>query len=315
MTENLNNTPPDYNFKDEPHVNPSVAAILALIFVFILYQFGGGLLHILIFGFDLKEANMNAFRLFTMGGQILFILAPTIIIANAVYQNKVSEVLRIKIPNWKEIIIFILGLALFVPFLQNFIIFQSYIIQELAELSSFFSTLKIFFDEMDKLLASTYGDILSTTSVLEMILVVLVVAVTPAFCEEFFFRGFVQKSFEYSIKPFWAIIISSTVFSLYHFNPYGFFALVILAGYFGFSAYISKSIFIPILLHFLNNLFSIIAYFIEGEDELLINSAVSFDEFQANLFSLVAFTFLIILFLFFVKKYYYKFTNKIEEAS
>lgn len=314
MTEKDNNFNPSENpIKNQPIMSPAAAAILSLIFIFILYQFGGGLLHILIFGFDLKDANMNAVRLFTAAGQILFILAPTLLIANAVYPD-ISKILRIKVPNWKEIGIFIFGLILFFPFLQNYIVVQNFLVQKLAEISSFFETIKTFLDEMDKLLAGMYGDILSTTSIFEMILVVLVVAVTPAICEEIFFRGFVQKSFELSIKPFWAMLISSMVFSLYHFNPYGFVALVFLAMYLGFSANLSNSIVIPIILHFLNNLISIVIYFTEGESELLINTAVTIEEFESNLLSLFLLTISIFIFLFLVKKYYYLITNKKEEV-
>ena len=309
MTEENNNKfPPKYNLETEPTMSPTKAAVYSLFIVFFLYQFGGGMLHLLIFGFDLNDANMNAFRLFTAAGQILLILAPALILAKVVYID-VTPILRVKMPHWKEIAIFILGLVIVIPLLQNFILVQNYIIQQLADVSTFFESVKLFFDEMDQHLVSTYGNILSASSIFEMILIVLVVAVVPGVCEEVFFRGFVQKSFEFSIKPFWAIFITSLAFSLYHFNPYGLLALLILAMYFGFSVYLSNSILIPILLHFLNNLFSIIVYFIWGAEELTNTVIITPEEFEFNLISLIFLTIILFLFLFYVKKYYYKFIN------
>ena len=150
---------------------------------------------------------------------------------------------------------------------------------------------------MDKLLANSYEGILSAGSIFEMIFIVLVVAVVPGVCEEVFFRGFIQKSFELSIKPFWAIFISSLAFSLYHFNPYGLLALLILAMYFGFSVYLSNSIVIPMILHFLNNLFSIIVYFIWGAEELTNTAIITYEEFEFNIISLILLSILFFLFL------------------
>jgi len=304
---------PQYNLETEPTMSPAKAAVYSLFIVFFLYQFGGGMLHLLIFGFDLKDANMNAFRLFTAAGQILLILAPALILAKVVYID-VTPILRVKMPHWKEIAVFVLGLVIVIPLLQNFIYVQNYIIQQLAEISTSFESIKLFFDEMDQHLVNTYGDILSASSIFEMILIVLVVAVVPGVCEEVFFRGFVQKSFELSIKPFWAIFITSLAFSLYHFNPYGLLALLILAMYFGFSVYLSNSIMIPILLHFLNNLFSIVVYFIWGEEELTNAVIIKPEEFEFNLISLIFLSIIFFLFLFYVKKHYYKFNNIYKEA-
>ena len=182
MTEN-NKFTPQYDPETEPIMSPSKAAIYSLLLVFFLYQFGGGLLHLLIFGIDLKDANMNAFRLFTAAGQILFILAPALILAKMVYAD-VTPILRVQLPHWREVAVFILGLVIIIPLLQNFIYVQNYLVQKLAEVSNLFESIKIFFDDMDKLLANSYEGILSAGSIFEMIFIVLVVAVVPGVCEE-----------------------------------------------------------------------------------------------------------------------------------
>lgn len=298
---NLNNL--DFN----PTMHPAKAALYGLFIVFFLFQFGGGLLYLLIFGADLTSANVNALRLFNVGGQILFILAPAIILAKLVYVENISTILRTKIPNVKEIGVFVLGLVILLPLLQSFLYVQNYIFQQLAQSFSFFESIKSFADSLDKLMEGTYGLMLGADSIFEMIFVILVVSVTPAICEEVFFRGFTQKSFEYSLKPFWAILITSFAFALYHFNPYGLFALTMLAAYLGFSAYLSNSILIPIILHFLNNFISVVSYFVWGSDELMNTSMVKPEEFTTHLFSFVLLSTLFFLFLFYIKKNYNKY--------
>ncbi len=299
--DNLNNT----NFN--PTTPPAKAALFGLLIVFLLFQLGGGLLYIVIFGTDLSTANVNALRLFNVGGQILFILAPAIILAKLVYVDNLSPILRVKIPSKKEVALFLVGLAILIPLLQSFISVQNYIFQQLAEISTIFESIKTLADEMNELTEKTFALILNANSIFEMVFVVLVVSVTPAICEEVFFRGFTQRSFEFAVKPFWAILITSFAFALYHFNPYGLLALMILASYLGYAAYQSKSILIPIILHFVNNLISVLSYFTLGSDELMSTEVVTFNEFTTQLFLLVMLSSLFFLFLFYSKKNYYKF--------
>lgn len=295
----------DHNFN--PTTPPAKAALFGLLIVFLLFQFGGGLLYIVIFGTDLSAANVNALRLFNVGGQILFILAPAIILAKLVYVDNLSQILRVKMPSKKEVALFLVGLAILIPLLQSFISVQNYIFQQLAEISTIFKSIKTLADEMNELTEKTFALILNANSIFEMGFVLLVVSVTPAICEEFFFRGFTQRSFEFAVKPFWAILITSFAFALYHFNPYGLLALMILASYLGYAAYQSKSILIPIILHFVNNLVSVLSYFILGSDELMSTDVVTLDEFTTQLFLLALFSVIFFLFLFYSKKNYYKF--------
>jgi len=291
----------------KPTMPTGKAAFYGLIIVFLLFQFGGGILYLLIFGTDLENANVNALRLLNVGGQILFILAPAIMLAKLVYVKNISSILRIKTPSVKEVGVFVLGLIILLPLLQSLIYVQNYLLQQLAESYSFFESIKNLVDFFDKLMEGTYGLMLGADSILEMIFVILVVSVTPAICEEVFFRGYIQKSFEYSMKPIWAILVTSLAFALYHFNPYGLIALTMLAAYLGFSAYLSNSIFIPMILHFLNNFISILAYYIWGSDELMNTSIVQPEEFTTHLLSFVLLSILFFLFLFYIKKNYNKY--------
>ncbi len=294
----------EYNRNLFPMMNPVTAAFLALFGVFILYQVVGSLITLIIFGFKLENADTNAMRLMTMAGQFLFILLPAIWLAKAVYGD-VSTVLRVRrIPPAKEFGFAIAGLAILTPLLQIFITLQNYVITHLAEHSALINSFKHFLDNMDKFVESSYLDILTTHNIFETSLVILVVAITPAICEEVFFRGFVQKSFELKLKPVWAISITSIFFALYHFNPYGLVSLFFLATFLGWFAYRGKSILLSMTIHFLNNLFAVVMYLIYGKDELISNPDVS----NINIPEIIGeFGFLLVLFIIFfiyVRNYY-----------
>ena len=114
-----------------PQISPIAAAFIGLIGGFFLYQIVGGLLTLLIFGLDIENAPVNGIRLMTMAGQILFILLPALVFSRFFYSD-VTKFLRIKIPNWKEVLLFTIGIAILTVLLQNYLYIQNYFIDQLA---------------------------------------------------------------------------------------------------------------------------------------------------------------------------------------
>lgn len=297
---------PDYYF------NPVTAAFLGLAGIFILYQFGGAVLTLLIFGIDFEKADVNSVRLLTVGGQVLFILLPSLLLAKFVYPD-ITSALRVKLPSRKEIIVFVGGLVLITPLLQSFLYIQNFIFIKLAENSTLINSFRNFIDEIDKMVQSTYGSLLEANSFFEASFIIFVVAVVPALCEETFFRGFVQKSLEYKFKPAWSILLTALFFGIYHFNPYGLIALVALGVYFGFAAYMSNSIVIPMILHFINNFFAVTAFLILGDEELINSSVTPTVDISYHIISFVILLIIFSIFLLYVKRNYRSFQQtKVE---
>ena len=86
----------------------------------------------------------------------------------------------------------------------------------------------------------------------------LVISIAPAIAEEFAFRGFLFGSLNAKYKPWIAIVISALAFGLYHMNLLQFFGGVIMGIAFAFACYKSKSIWVGVLMHFINNGLSVI---------------------------------------------------------
>ena len=147
---------------------------------------------------------------------------------------------------------------------------------------------------------------LKANSVYEGILIVFVVAIVPALSEEAMFRGLVQRSFEMKMKPFYAALITAIFFGVNHFNPYGLIPLILLGLYFGFAAYMSGSIIVPIILHFLNNFTAVMLYFIFGDDELISSTVQKPVELGSSFLLLLTMAMLFAGVLLTIKKYYSK---------
>jgi len=265
---------PDYDPDDDLifQISPVAAAFIGLAGGFFLYQIVGSLLTILIFGLDLESIPVNSLRLMTMAGQILFILLPALLFAKWIYSD-VGKIIRIRKPDLKELGFFTIGIVILTPLLQSYLYIQNYYLELFAKNSSFIHSVKSFFDSLNEMVEKTYSNLLSASNVFELALVVLVVAVVPALSEETMFRGFIQRSFELRYKKYYAAMITALFFSLYHFNPYGLIPLFVLGAFFGFAAYKSKTLLIPMFLHFLNNFSAVVLYHIIGDDELIKSDA------------------------------------------
>lgn len=291
-----------------PLISPVAAAFLGLIGGFILYQFVGGLLTLLLFGFDLEAAPVDGLRFMTIIGQVLFIFLPALLFSKWIYGD-VSKIISIKLPRLKELLLFILGIIILTPLLQSYLYIQNYFVEKWAESSEFINSIKYLLDSLNELIEKTFGNLIHADNIAEMLLVIITLSIVPAICEEVMFRGYIQRSFGFKYKSHIAALLTAIFFALYHFNPYGLIPLAIIGFYLGFAAYSSQSLVIPIILHFLNNFFAVMLYFIIGDDELFKSNVTDAESLNGNVIYFFLLLFLFIALIFLIKNYYKK--NKI----
>jgi len=107
---------------------------------------------------------------------------------------------------------------------------------------------------------------------------VVFVALTPAICEELFFRGFLQGRLAKLLPPHLAIWFTALLFSLMHMQFYGFFSRMFLGALLGYFVYYSGSLYLGMLGHFTFNFISIFVVYIASiyrvEDEWIDDSVV-----------------------------------------
>jgi membrane protease YdiL (CAAX protease family) len=91
----------------------------------------------------------------------------------------------------------------------------------------------------------------------ELWLQIFVIAILPAICEEFFFRGIIFRSFE-SLGTGMAMGVSAVYFALFHFDLRNLAGPLFLGFLITWYCYRSGSIFAAVLAHFINNLMAVL---------------------------------------------------------
>ena len=125
----------------------------------------------------------------------------------------------------------------------------------------------------------TYNDTISTmllnnsNSILEFTIISSCFAITPAVCEEVFFRGYLMQNIEKKNSVRKSIIFSAFIFALIHFNVAGIVFLFVVGLCLGYLFYYTGSIIPPIILHLLNNLLVILSVnYYYGEQIAITNN-------------------------------------------
>jgi membrane protease YdiL (CAAX protease family) len=99
-------------------------------------------------------------------------------------------------------------------------------------------------------------------SIWDLLLAILAVAVVPAIVEELYFRATLQKIItDWSGKSLLAILITAILFSAFHFSYFGFLSRMSLGIVLGLIYYYTKTIWLPILMHFVNNAIGVTALY------------------------------------------------------
>lgn len=91
---------------------------------------------------------------------------------------------------------------------------------------------------------------------------IMVFAVLAGICEEFLFQGALQPlMMKWTKNPHVGILLTAFIFSVLHFQFYGFIPRFMLGVYLGYLFYWSRSLWLPILAHILHNALSILIDF------------------------------------------------------
>ena len=121
----------------------------------------------------------------------------------------------------------------------------------------------------DQPLRSMSGDatrvverLLSLTSVGDLLLQLLVVALIPAVCEELFFRGALQQTLHrWFGNPHVAILVTALFFSLAHGDIFGLVPRFLLGMMLGYLFFLSGSMVVNICAHFFNNAMVVVMFY------------------------------------------------------
>ena len=134
--------------------------------------------------------------------------------------------------------------------------FNQYIVPD----TEYFQGLK----DQEALVTDSLKTLLQDTSLIALLANAVVMVLVPAFGEEFFFRGVLQKLFQRSIGVRGAVLASAACFALAHQQPLSFIPLLFMGILLGYTKYWTGSLWAPILLHSINNGFALLSSYAAG---------------------------------------------------
>ena len=140
----------------------------------------------------------------------------------------------------------------------------------------------------------------------EFLFGILSIALIPGICEEYLFRGVLQKNFYLISKNIHiAVWLSAFFFSALHLQFYGFFPRMLLGVLFGYVYYWSGSIVYPMIAHIFNNFFSLTIFYFSQKGLLNENFEVSVNSSPKIPMGLIIIsTVLFIGFMYLLRKYF-----------
>lgn len=120
---------------------------------------------------------------------------------------------------------------------------------------------------ISKLLLPEPGDVKT------LLLVIIVLAITPAICEELVFRGVFQTIFTRAFKnKHLGVWVAAIVFSAMHLQFYGFLPRLVLGAVLGYLFAYSRTLWVPMVAHAVNNTLSVLGPYFELDKSETLNT-------------------------------------------
>lgn len=235
---------------------PLLTALLGLVLVFILFQVviapivvvalllmngtpPGGLITALT---NMVDDQPGVLMVANTVGQVFGIAVPAYFFAR-MHSSRPGAFLRLRKPDGTILILALLGLVALVPVVQW--------LGQVSDALPWPDAIRQFeqaqLELIEKVLDRQIG----------LLPTLLMLAVTPALCEELLFRGYFQRQAERGLGVFWGVALTGIVFGLYHLRLTQALPLMTLGIYLAYVAWRSGSLWTSIAVHFANNAFAV----------------------------------------------------------
>ena len=179
---------------------------------------------------------------------VVLFICPSLLSARLVSEKTFSFLSLDRGPGWLPVLGIVFAYLIALPFL-NQLIFWNANISFPDVIADWGETLR----EMEDNANNASGRMLDVTSWPGLVVNLLMIGVLTAFGEELFFRGTLQNAAASAGAPHTAIWVVALIFSAMHFQVFGFVPRLLLGAWFGYLLYWTKSIYVPVLAHFINN--------------------------------------------------------------
>ena len=211
-----------------------------------------------------NPADIHILKINQLILSVFTLLLPPIICSYFWYDKPLKSYSLHRLPELKQVILAIILIFSISPFIN----LLAYINEKMV-LPEFLSGLENQIREMEDNAAELTRQMLDVNSTSALLLNLLVMAVIPALGEELFCRGALQNIFSEKFNKYTAVWIVAVIFSLIHFQMYGFLPRMVLGAVLGYLLVWSGSLWLPILVHFINNATIVLASYFGRESEML----------------------------------------------
>mgnify|MGYP000843887129 CR=1 FL=1 len=191
----------------------------------------------------------------------MIFIFPPVFLGFIWYDNPVESFsLKLK-PTFKIVFLVVLLMIAITPFIN----LLSYLNEQMAFPESL-KKIEIYFKEMEDAAAEITKQMLNVNSFGGLFINLFIIAIVPAIGEELYFRGTLQKIISEKNSKTFAIWITAIIFSLIHFQMYGFLPRMILGALFGYLLVWSGSLWVPVIAHFTNNGMAVLFSYFEKDN-------------------------------------------------
>ena len=185
-------------------------------------------------------------------------LLPAVICA-WLFSDNYKEYLRIDQPIRLSVTVWtIISMIVVVPFLN-----WTYFLNQQMVFPEALKGLENWMKESEAAAERLTHLLLDTKNIPTIIFNILIVCVIAGASEEFMFRGLLQTFLGKAVRnPHLLIWTIAVLFSAIHLQFYGFITRMLLGAWLGYLMYYTKTIWIPVLAHFINNFISVGIYYL-----------------------------------------------------
>ena len=193
----------------------------------------------------------NFMRMVMLINHLFSFIIPASLTAWIAYKNNIFKALRLqKFPKLSIIGLGFLMLVVSIPLVQ-----YAYQVNKMIPLPQWMM-------DMENSTGNILEAIIAKENFYEIIVNVLLIAVIPGIGEELMFRGIVQQQFGRLLKnEHITVWLSAAFFSAIHMQFEGFLARMILGALLGYLLIWTRSLWVPMIVHFLNNGLQVIAIY------------------------------------------------------
>ena len=299
-------------------LRPAEKFLFSVVILFILglvFQFLGAFLAAWVYGFSVSEIlslesyddsrYVAASKLIQILGSIGTFIVPAFLFS-FLFAGDLFSYYNFRSPrSTLPVIMVILMMVSVIPFINY-----------LAELNMKFEFPIRALDQLFRSLEATAEEMMmaftAAGNVWGLLVNLFMIGIIASVGEELIFRGLLQKLLTQMLKNIHlAVLVTAVLFSAFHFQFFSFLPRFVLGLILGYLMYFGRSIWYPILAHFVNNAMGVIYYYFYSRgsaDDML-------EEIGTSSLIPVAAIVSLVLFLFFALLWYYQIVNSPTDDS